>query len=76
MKNITLSVDEATLKTVRRYAAARETSVNRLVRDYLGRLARREDAAAGARRRLRELSEQSAARIGAGRPRRDELHDR
>ena len=36
MKNATLSVDEGVLAVVRRYAAERDSSVNRLVREFLG----------------------------------------
>lgn len=75
-KNLTLSVDEQDLATVRRYAAAEGTSVNRLVRDFLTRTAHRHDRAAGARRRLRQLAEESPARLGKSRPSRDELHER
>ena len=76
VKNITLSVDEKILAAVRQHAAARSTSVNQLVRDYLAEIARREDRARKARRRLRALSERSAARIGSASWTRDELHER
>ncbi|HVT03062.1 MAG TPA: DUF6364 family protein [Thermoanaerobaculia bacterium] len=76
MKNITLSVDERVLVTVRRYANERNSSVNRLVREFLDGIARHEDRARGARRRIRKLSDASSASIGAKLPRRDELHDR
>ena len=36
MKNITLSIEEDVLAAVRKYAASRNTTVNGLVRDYLG----------------------------------------
>ena len=76
MKNLTLTVDERVLARVRRYAADRETSVNALVRDFLRALSDREDRAAGARRRIRQLSARSTARIGERTWTRDELHDR
>jgi len=76
MKNITLSVDEKVLAAVRQHAAARSTSINQLVRDYLGEIARREDRARKARRRLRSLSNRSAARIGRISWTREELHER
>lgn len=75
-KNITLSVDEQDLATVRRFAAAEGTSVNQLVRDFLARTAHRHDRAADARRRLRQLATESPARLGTSRPSRDELHER
>ena len=76
MKNITLSLDDTVLATVRRYAAERHTSVNALVRDYLTDIAQREQRARQVRQRLRELSEQSPARIGNATWHRDELHER
>jgi hypothetical protein len=76
MKNVTLSVDEKTLLAVRRYAAERQTSVNALVRDFLAGIARREDRAREARKRIRELSDQTSARVGLKSWTRDDLHAR
>jgi hypothetical protein len=76
MKNITLSVDEKVLAAVRRYAAERDSSVNGLVREFLGRIADSSDRARNARLRIAELSSRSPARIGAVTWKRDELHDR
>jgi hypothetical protein len=75
MKNITLSVDENVLATVRSLAAERNSSVNALVREYLTSLAAQEDRATRARSRLRQLSRQSRGRLGHKRWTRDELHD-
>ncbi|NJM34038.1 MAG: hypothetical protein HC850_04235 [Rhodomicrobium sp.] len=63
MKNITLAVNEEVLAAVRKYAAARDTTVNALVRDYLTRLATFEDRAAKARQELVRLSEASDGRL-------------
>jgi hypothetical protein len=76
MKNITLSVDEKILATVRRRAAEQSSSVNALVRDYLSNLAAQDDRASRARARLRELSSQSKGRLGKKTWKRDDLHDR
>ncbi|HXI11440.1 MAG TPA: DUF6364 family protein [Thermoanaerobaculia bacterium] len=76
MKNITLSVDEKVLSAVRQHAAARSTSVNQIVRDYLGEIAQRDNRARGARRRLRSLSNRSVAKIGRASWTRQELHER
>lgn len=75
MKNITLSIDEKVLATVRRYTVAHGISVNKLVRDYLTEIAQREDRVKKARQRIRALSEQSSARIGMQKWNRDELHE-
>lgn len=76
MKNITLSVDERVLSAVRQHAAARSTSVNQLVRDHLAEIARRDDRARKARRRLRTLSEHSTGKIGRATRTREDLHER
>jgi hypothetical protein len=76
MKNITLSVDDKTLAAVRRYAAERDYSINRLVREFLTRIAESEDRARKARARIRELSRRSSGRIGNITWKRDELHGR
>lgn len=76
MKNITLAVEEEVLSEVRRYAAARNTTVNALVRDYLAALAQDADRIAKARARLLQLSEESRAEIGPVKWSRDELYDR
>ena len=76
MKNITLSVDEGVFKVVRRYTAERNSSVNALVCEYLGNVARHEDRARNSRVRLRELSQQSQGRLGDKTWSREDLHER
>lgn len=76
MKNITLSVDDDVLATVRRVAAEHNRTVNSLVREYLTNLAAQEDRAARARARLRQLSKQSRGQLGGKTWSREELHDR
>jgi len=76
MKNITLSVDENVLAAVRRHAAAQDSTVNALVREYLTQLAEHDDRASRARTRLLELSRKSQARLGKKTWSREELHDR
>ena len=76
MKNITLSVDESVLATVRRHAAERNSSVNALVREYLASVAAHEDRAKRARARLRQLSEHSQGRLGKKSWKREDLHER
>ncbi len=77
MKNITLAVDEETLAAVRKYAAANNTTVNGLVRDYLDRLARQQDRAAQARKELIELVRNSTWDPGPDwKWNREELYDR
>ena len=77
MKNVTLAVEEDVLAAVRKYAAAHNTTVNGLVRDYLGKLAQQESRAAQARRELVELAKSSKFDPGADwKWNREESYDR
>jgi plasmid stability protein len=75
--NLTITVDEETVKRARMRALEEGTSVNAVLRDYLEDYAgvRRERREAG--RRLLELARNSGAGSGGeGLPKRDELYDR
>ena len=76
MKNITLAVEDEVLTEVRKYAAARGTTVNALVRDYLGGIARSESSAKRAREELLKLAEESTLDLGTWKWNREELYDR
>jgi hypothetical protein len=76
MRNVTLALDEGTLREARRIAAERSTSLNALIRDFLERLTERESNARKARRRIAELCRDSKAEVGERRWSRDELHER
>jgi hypothetical protein len=76
MKNITLAIDEDVLEAVRKYAAARDTTVNAIVREHLTHLADVEDRAAKARQRLLELSDASQMEVGPKTWTRDDLYER
>lgn len=76
MKNITLSVDEDVIRTVRLYAAERGSTASALVREFLTELASREDRVRKAREPIAELSERSTARIGSRTWTREDLHER
>jgi hypothetical protein len=76
MKNITLAVEDEVLTEVRKYAALRGTTVNALVRDYLGGLARSEARGKKAREELLKLSEESTLDLGTWKWNREELYDR
>jgi plasmid stability protein len=76
MKNITLSVDENVLATVRRRAAEKNTTVNAMVRDFLTGIASQEDRVKQARIRIREMSENSPCRLGERTWTRDDLYAR
>ena len=81
MKNITLAVEDEVLKDARIYAAEHETTVNKLVREYLAKLgseknssAERDARAAEARRELVELSRKSPGRLGDWKWNRDDIY--
>jgi len=76
MKNITLAVDDTVLDAVRRYAATKNTSVNAIVREHLGRIARSQGRAREAMRELRAMSDRSDAEVGPVTWTRDDLYDR
>jgi len=63
VKNVTLSINETVLSAVRNYAAERSSSVNALVREFLGAIAEREDRARKLRARTRAVSDSSEARV-------------
>ena len=75
-RNITLSVDEDVLTKVKAVAAQRGTSVNALVRDYLGALAEKESIVDEARSRLLELAREKAGDMGSRSWKREDLYDR
>jgi plasmid stability protein len=77
MTNLTITVDEQTLKKARIRALEEGTSVNAILRDYLETYAgvRRERREAW--RKIRELARTSAMSSGGkGLPEREELYDR
>ena len=76
MKNITLAVEDEVLAEVRKYAAAHNTTVNALVRDYLSRLASSESRSKKAREELLKLAEKSTFDLGSWKWNREELYDR
>ena len=77
MANLTITVDEETVKRARMRALEEGTSVNAVLRDYLEDYAgvRRERQEAW--RRIQELARKSGVGSGGeGLPKRDDLYDR
>ena len=73
--NITLSVDEHTLKRARKVAQAMNKSINQLVREYLEQLAMEQEAEHDIAE-LRRLSAESEGHSLGWRFNRDEVHER
>ncbi len=76
MKNVTLALDEKTVREARRIALERSTSLNAMIRDFLEELTLRESQAGEARQRIAELCAESRAEVGSRTWTRDELHER
>lgn len=76
MKNLTLRIEEPILRKARKIAAERSTSVNKLIREYLGELIAREDRQSQARAELLELCQASKAQIGNRNWSREDLYVR
>ncbi len=77
MANLTITVDDLTLKRARMRALEEDTSVNALLREYLEEYAGRRRERREAGRKLLELAESSGmSSEGKGLPKREELYDR
>ena len=79
MKKITVSLDHEVYRRARRIAAARKTSVNQLVVDFLSSLTDDEELRAERRKRLEELfavQDRGRQRKPVGRLKREEIYGR
>lgn len=77
MQNITMSLDETVLKKVRKVAINKNTTLTGLVREYLTRLAAREDQRAEEIiEELKASMDSSGVIIGRKTWTRDDLHER
>lgn len=79
MKNITVSVNDEVYRRARRKAAERNTSVSRLVAEYLRLLGKEEELRVERTKRLEELfASQDRKRVkkGVGRFKRQEIYGR
>jgi hypothetical protein len=74
MKNLTLAIDEATLKASRAYAQRHNTTLNQLIRDLLKRTLAN-DQQGGVEELLRFMKEHPGD-SGGWKWNRDELYDR
>jgi hypothetical protein len=75
-KNLTLTIDEVTLRAARKLALDRNTSVNQMVREYLAGLVSETTRGQAAAKRLRELVKESKAVAGPITWTRDDIYDR
>lgn len=76
MTNLTITVDEGTLKRARMRALEEDTSVNAVLRTYLEEYADRRQERREAGRRILEVARNSRASSGGkGLPKREELYE-
>ena len=75
-QNVTLVIEEDLLLAARKVALDRQTSVNRLVRDYLAGLVQEHSRKRVARERLKQIFATGIAGIGERTWSRDDLHER
>lgn len=77
MPNLTMSIEEDVLKKARRLAVEKNTSVSALVREFLKRLAAKEEQSTEAViAELRKCFNTSGVVIGPRAWRREDLHER
>jgi hypothetical protein len=75
-RNLTLAIDEATLKAARKLAIDRSTSVNRMVREFLERFVSENDQKRTALAAMDQFFANPPGTIGSRRWSREEIHDR
>jgi hypothetical protein len=75
-KNLTLTIDDDILRAARKMALDRNTSVNRLVRDYLAELVSEKDKRKAAVERLHKIFQEPGVKIGPITWTREDLHER
>lgn len=76
MRNLTLAIEDDILRQARKLALDRDTTVNRLVRDYLRDLVEGGTRRNEARRRFMARAETETITIGPRDWTRDDLHER
>jgi len=75
-RNLTLTIDEDLLRAARRIALDRNTSVNRMVREYLTETVRGKERERAAVAGLDRLFRTTKGRVGRVSWTRNELHER
>ena len=77
MSNITMTLDDEVIKKVKKIAVEKNTTLTGLVRDYLTRIARREDQRTEeAITQLTKIMSNPDLKVGEITWTRDELHER
>jgi uncharacterized protein YdaU (DUF1376 family) len=76
VKNVTVSLDDATYRRARMIAAERDTSISALVKEFLIKLGSGESQVERLKREERALRERITSFLASDKQSRDELHDR
>jgi uncharacterized protein YdaU (DUF1376 family) len=76
VKNVTVSLDDATYRRARMIAAERDTSISALVKEFLVGLGSGESQVERLKREERALRERITSFRASDKQSRDELHDR
>jgi hypothetical protein len=76
VKNVTVSLDDATYRRARMIAAERDTSISALVKEFLIGLGSGESQVERLKREERALRERITSFRASDKQSRDELHDR
>jgi hypothetical protein len=76
VKNVTLAIEEDLLFQARKYALERNTTVNQLVRDFLGQIVNRDNRKQAARAQMRQFMRSKRVHVGKRKWRREDLYER
>jgi plasmid stability protein len=76
MANLTLSIDDQLLKKARKVALEHDSSVNKMVRDYLRRVVSEQEGSEDPVSDLMAYFERTSVPVSPMRFSRDELHER
>jgi hypothetical protein len=75
-RNLTLTLDAKLLRDARKIAVERDTSVNQMVREYLGQVVQEADRRRAARSRMEEIFRTFRIDVGRRKWKREDLYDR
>jgi hypothetical protein len=76
MQNLTLAIEEEVLLAARKLALDRNTTVNKLVREFLASLVRQDESRRAALERLRGRMQDGVLEVGGRGWSREDLHER
>jgi hypothetical protein len=75
VKNITLAIEEDLLLQARKLALERDTTVNRLVRDFLAQIVNQDNRRQAARAQMRQFMRSKRVHVGRRKWTREDLYE-